>query len=79
MTTKTQDPAETVRPDRIASIEAPAEGDPSRTQETQTNQVPSLTSGSIPPSKNPASLHDRDSVMTSDSPGIGAQIQLPSA
>lgn len=71
MTTKGQAPAEMVQPDRIASIEPPAETGLSRTQEARTNQIPSQTPGSILPSKNPASLQDRDSVMTPDSPGIG--------
>ena len=71
MTTKGQTPAETVQPDRIASIEPPAESGVSRTQETRTNQISSQSPGSTLPSKSPASLHDRDSVMTPDSTGIG--------
>lgn len=71
MTTKGQAPAEMVQPDRIASIEPPAESGLSRTQEARTNQISSQAPGSIPPSNNPASLHDRDSTMTPDAPGIG--------
>jgi len=71
MTTKDRAPFETVQPDRINSIEPPAESGLSRTQEARTNQIPSQTPGSILPSKNPASLQYRDFVMTPDAPGIG--------
>ncbi len=71
MTTKGQVPAETVRPDRIASIEPPAESGVSRTQETRTNQISSQAPGNTIPSSNTAPLHDKDSVMTPDSTGIG--------
>ncbi|TKB83194.1 MAG: hypothetical protein E8D44_08065 [Nitrospira sp.] len=70
MTTKGQTPAETVLPDRIASIEPPAESDLSRTQETRTNQIPSQTPESILPSESPALLQDRASVMIPDSTGL---------
>lgn len=70
MTTKDQTPAETIRPDRIASIEPPAESGVSRTQETRTNQISSQAPGNTIPSNNPASLHDKDSVMIPDSTGI---------
>lgn len=71
MTTKGQTPSETVRPDRIASIEPPAESGVSRTQETQTNQIPAQAPGKTIPSNNAASLHENGSVMTPDSTGIG--------
>lgn len=71
MTTKGRAPFQTVQPDRVASIEPPAETGLSRTQEARTNQIPSQTPGSILPSKNPASLQDRDSAMTPAPPGIG--------
>jgi len=71
VTTKGQALAETVQPDRIASIEPPAESGLSRTQEARTNQIPSQAPGSIFPSNNAASLRDKGSVNTPDSTGIG--------
>ncbi len=71
MTTKGQTSAETVRPDRIASIEPPAESGVSRTQETRTSHISSQAPGNTLPSNNTASLHDKGSVMTPDSTGIG--------
>ncbi len=71
MTTKGQTPAETIRPDRITSIEPPAESGVSRTQETRTNQVSSQSPGNALPSNSSASVHDKGSVTTLDSTGIG--------
>ena len=71
LTTRGQTPAETVQPDRIASIEPPAESGVSRTQETRTNQISSQAPGNTIPSNNTALLHDRASVMTPDSTELG--------
>ena len=71
MTMKSQAPAETVQPDRIASIEPPAETGLSRTQEARTNQTSSQVPGNTISSNNTVPSHDKDSVMTPDSTGIG--------
>jgi peptidoglycan-associated lipoprotein len=71
MTTKGQAPTEAIQPDRVASIEPPADNKTSRIQEARTNQIPPTTPGSGLPSSNAASLSDKSSVNAPDSTGIG--------
>ncbi|MBX9660531.1 MAG: OmpA family protein [Nitrospiraceae bacterium] len=58
MTTKSQPQAESIQPDRITSIEPPADNRPLQSQETRNNQLPSATQAGGHPSNGMTSLQE---------------------
>lgn len=70
MTTKNQPQAESIQPDRIASIEPPAENRPLQSQEARNNQLPSTTQAGGHPSGGMTSLQESTPTRTQDGSGL---------
>ena len=68
MTTKSQPQAESIQPDRIASIEPPADNRPLQSQEPRNNQLPSTTQAGGHPFSGMTSL--QEATRSSDGSGL---------
>lgn len=70
MTTKSQPQAESIQPDRIASIEPPADNRPLQSQEARNNQVPSATQAGGHPSSGMTSLQETTPTRSPNGSGL---------